>query len=385
MIAGVDVGAPTAVTNKYRTLAGFSTAAEGKMTGQVYYEQYKSYFGVGDYAHQRVLAGLEGTGICSACDEDAKEQIVKKTTAYMNVWMYVIREFEDAIDDCVSGTPSNTDSEGSVHAWDEGVAFYVGSVMRAETAMFTRPDGFLAYTLGNKRCGNYKTCGVNGDSTSKEQSKQNTELFALFTDGQQKLVTGDCGGAVPVKDHIVEWMTVPLVQGTLRYAFKMTTSSTAGAKEAGEGAIFALSVLPQLHKCSPTAAATVNTNLNIDNFYGAKTYDYNAVKAAFEGCYAKMFPTIADPCAAIGGLWSSGAYKSATVNGVTYDASPCAAPAPPSAPPAAATGLSGGALAGIIVGAALAVVFLVVLLVVICKEKSGTPIFVPTGGKPGSV
>merc|ERR1719313_1823184 len=56
MIAGVDVGAPTAVTNKYRTLAGFSTAAEGKMTGQEFFDQYKAYYKVGDYAHQRVMA-----------------------------------------------------------------------------------------------------------------------------------------------------------------------------------------------------------------------------------------------------------------------------------------------------------------------------------------
>merc|ERR1719235_2162256 len=60
-IAGVDIGAPTAVTNKYRTLAGFSTAAEAKMTGQEYYDVYKAYYSQGDYAHQRVMAALEKT------------------------------------------------------------------------------------------------------------------------------------------------------------------------------------------------------------------------------------------------------------------------------------------------------------------------------------
>merc|ERR1719428_685556 len=90
-IAGVDVGAPTAVANKYRTLQGFSTAAEAKMTGQVFYEPFKAYYGAGDYANKRVMAGLDKTGICTACDDKARIEIVKKTTAYMIVCMSVVR------------------------------------------------------------------------------------------------------------------------------------------------------------------------------------------------------------------------------------------------------------------------------------------------------
>merc|ERR1719191_2548658 len=125
-VGGVNVGAPTAVKNAYRTLAGFSTAAEAKMTGQEFYDVYKAYYTQGDYAHQRVLAALDKTGICSDCDDIARVEIAKKTSAYMNVWMYVIREFEDAIDDCKAGCINCNDDP--VHAWDEGVAFYTGSL-----------------------------------------------------------------------------------------------------------------------------------------------------------------------------------------------------------------------------------------------------------------
>eukprot|EP00964_Phaeocystis_antarctica_P032001 scaffold18106_cov66-Phaeocystis_antarctica.AAC.1 len=48
----------------------------------------------------------------------------------MNVWMYVVREFEDAIDGCTSCDSDcnvHSTNSGSVHAWDEGVAFYTGS------------------------------------------------------------------------------------------------------------------------------------------------------------------------------------------------------------------------------------------------------------------
>ena len=61
----------------------------------------------------------------------ARIEAVKKGTAYMNVWMYTVREFEDAIDDCTSCTSNcneHSTNSDSVHAWDEGVAFYTGSL-----------------------------------------------------------------------------------------------------------------------------------------------------------------------------------------------------------------------------------------------------------------
>lgn len=39
---------------------------------------------------------------------------------------YVIREFYDAIDDCTA--ESLTNNYGNVHAWDEGVMFWAGSL-----------------------------------------------------------------------------------------------------------------------------------------------------------------------------------------------------------------------------------------------------------------
>merc|ERR1711904_441150 len=151
-VGGVDIGAPTAVENKYRTLKGFSTAAEKKMTGQEYFDIYKAYFRVGDYADQRVMAGLDKTGICSACDDAARVQIAKKTSAYMNVWMYVIREFEDAVDDCKAGCINCNDDP--VHAWDEGVAFYTGTLEGTDGS----GSGKMLHALADKRCKNFGTC-----------------------------------------------------------------------------------------------------------------------------------------------------------------------------------------------------------------------------------
>jgi hypothetical protein len=216
-IGDVDSGTPTAVTNKYRTLAGFSTAAEKKMTGQEYFDIYKAYFGVGDYAHQRVMAALDKTGICSACDDAARVQIAKKTSAYMNVWMYVIREFEDAIEDCKAGCIDCNDDP--VHAWDEGVAFYSGSLEGTDNA--NSVSGKLIHALADKRCENFKTC-LGADGVSSKNSKVNSAFIKQCKEGQAKLLAGKCKEAIPIKDRIIEIMSVPLIQGSLRYAYKVS-------------------------------------------------------------------------------------------------------------------------------------------------------------------
>ena len=73
---------------------------------------FYNYYGDLDYADKWVLAALDGTSLTytggKAADFSSttganvytRVDAVKKGTAYMNTWMYVIREFEDAIDDC---------------------------------------------------------------------------------------------------------------------------------------------------------------------------------------------------------------------------------------------------------------------------------------------
>merc|ERR1719388_134011 len=286
-IAGTNVGAPTAVTNAYRTLAGFSTAAESKMTGQEFYDAYKAYFGVGDYAHTRVMAALDKTGICSACDDAARVQIAKKTSAYMNVWMYVIREFEDAIADCKAGCIDCNDDP--VHAWDEGVAFYTGSLEGTDGS----GSGKMLHALADKRCKNYLTC-----SAENGGSYVNAALFELFEKGKVALQQGKCTDIAPLKKKIVELMSVPLVQGSLRYAYKVAKLQ-GGSKEFAEGAAFSAAILPRIHACDAKAAKVIEDNMNMEIAESARmAAGFKKVKEAFEKTYTCLGVT----CAQIGGL-----------------------------------------------------------------------------------
>ena len=116
----------------------------------------------------------------------------------MNVWMYAVREFEDAIDDCTSCTSNcneHSTNSDSVHAWDEGVAFYTGTLEGTEEG--GNSNGVLVYRLAEKRCANFGTCGLAGDSTSGT-AYVNLQLFDLFAEGARLLERGECASVRPV-------------------------------------------------------------------------------------------------------------------------------------------------------------------------------------------
>lgn len=291
-----------------RTIAGFSTQAGEKMSDMVDFEHFKAYYGMADYANHWVTSAFDGVSTqfvngnadFTQYNNVGKVQAIKKGTAYLNVFMYVIREFEDALDDC-----GNRDNDSGVHAWDEGVAFYTGSLEGQNPG--GDAAGKLLYRLADKRCKNFKTCGSNGDGTDGT-SKINMELFDLFDRGKDELSGGNCDAARIIVPDITAKMYVPMVQGTLRYAYKVAHQGGT-EKEKAEGAIFAAAVLPKVHSICPDTAAMIYTQMKV----GAESTSFVVVKESFESVYARMGIT----CADVGGLWSEG-------EGDYYDgAEPC--------------------------------------------------------------
>lgn len=281
-----------------RTIQGFSTSARDKMLTcancpYAEYEKYFDYYGHADYADKWVMAALDGSitsfnngnADFSKLDSIGRVEGAKKGTAYMSVYMYVIREFEDAIDDCKTGCINCNDDP--VHAWDEGVAFYTGSQQ-------AKGSGYLLYELANKRCMNFNTCGVEG-ALDNGIASINHRLFNLFAKGRDTLLGGKCPDVRAIVDDITALMAVPLIQGTLRYAYKLDKLN-GGEKERGEGATFAAAVLPRLAFCSANDAKTVYDNMRID---GSST-SFSAVRTAFESQYA----CLGIGCNMVGGLLS---------------------------------------------------------------------------------
>lgn len=261
------------------------------------FKHFYDYYGKSDYAHQWVEAAFDGGSTSfsngnadfSQYSKAGREQIIKKGTAYLNVFMYVMREFEDSMDDCKKDLV--TDNYNSVHAWDEGVCFYTGSV---EAQDGLSDDGKLLHQLADKRCEDFKTCGPEGVSTDG-QSKVNYDLMDKFALGNEQILAKNCGAARDTTARIMQLMYIPMIQGTMRYAYKVDKLS-GGEKEKAEGAAFAAAVLPRIHAANSGAASKIYNNMRV----GASNTNFAEVKQAFESVYSNLGIT----CADIGGLWN---------------------------------------------------------------------------------
>jgi len=288
-----------------RTLKGFATCGstcEAKLGAEKWYNVYKNYYGDAKYADTFVQTALTGTGDMASMSTALREQIVKKGIAYQGVWMYVLHEYEDAIYDCLGGDiyeNIQTNAAGdSPHAWDEGWAFYAGSL---EGEVGTG-GGVMIYNLAHKRCGDFGTCKDGRDG----QANANLNHLMNAKAGRNKILAGDCYTVVSEFDAIVDQMTIPLVQGMLKYAFKADPKNTGNEgscqatgdncdKAWAEGWAFAAAVLPRLNYCNAGVAKLVAENLNVSIAKGAQMKDgFKKLKAQVETLYECLGVTCTD-------------------------------------------------------------------------------------------
>lgn len=195
-----------------------------------------------------------------------------KASAYMAVGMYVIRELEHAIYLCETGDCAEESclGKGAVHEVDEAVAFYAGSLA---------PDGVLFYNLANKLASEF---GTATDGTAQV----NADLLEAFDSAKESIVGADCAGLRTDTTKIVQLMSIPLVQGTIKY----TGARAAAETDQAERVIFAASVLPFVANCSTEDADVIYDNTQA----GATTMDIDAVKTAFANNYECMGISAAD-------------------------------------------------------------------------------------------
>lgn len=269
-----------------------------------YYEAFVEYYGDFDYGNQIVLAAFEGRSTSfdrfnsnfGIYGYDGRTQIIKKATAYVIIWMAVVSQLEDSLDDCFSRCTSEDCNNDLANSWDQAVAFYTG-MLEGDNGS---GNGKLLHALADKRCSNFKTCGSDSNGVVGT-SYVNIEIQKHFNIGQGKLINGKCEEAMPHKEAIKQLMLIPLIQGTLRYAWK-TEYQAYSEKYEAEGAIFAMAVIPLVHRCDENAAIIIETNLVVGQ---KRTASFVQVKTAFESTYECL--GIDDPLL-VGGLYD-----------VTYD------------------------------------------------------------------
>ena len=212
------------------------------------------------------------------------------------------------VNDCKAGTLLAND-DSSVHAWDEAVAFYAGSML-AGTGVSPSSSGILQYALADKRCKNFRTCADGFEGVAAV----NQHIWQLFARGRDAVrdaggLTGQellnkCAVAEDSMDKIAALSLVPFIQGTMRYLYK--TQSYASSKEAGELWAFATPILPFVHKVDPAAAEKLYRRAWALDF---SADSYAEVKEALESTFTRLGAGGGEgmvTCAGVGDMYDEG-------------------------------------------------------------------------------
>ena len=221
---------------------------------------------------------------------------MKKGSAYLNIWMEVVRYLNEAVVSCRNGA-------ADASAVDKAVAYYAGSRAAEENS-----EGVLMYALAEIRAHHMKTGGHLEDKDVGD-AFVNVDIFRQFKSMRDNLLANDktlCDQVEQSKDHIVTMMKVPMVQSILRYAYIQHKEPPPKQEDldkmVAEGATFAATMLPFIHGCESRAAEIVHSHMKL-----GVVAKFEEVKSVMESTYTCLNIT----CAHVGGIWDqeAKAYK----------------------------------------------------------------------------
>lgn len=207
----------------------------------------------------------------------------------LSFYPFVIRELEVAVHECRKQCDDESCEHTATRLADSAFAFYAGSLEDGSGS------GNLLYSIAEEECKAFKTCGAKGDST-RGVSKVNHVLLEHFTGFQTNITSADCWDAHAKKDLIARQMKVPLVQGTLRYAHKISNKENS-PKDSAVGAAFAAAIAPLVAGCNFKDAEIIDNNMELTS----KATNFALVKETLEKHYACLGIT----CNDVGGLWDA--------------------------------------------------------------------------------
>jgi len=233
-------------------------------------KKYEAYFGTYTYGDEIVSAGFSkgatdmerGNIDLSSFKSDeenvdfgfmGREEVSKKAMQYLITPMHMHVKLTQA------SNLVEFDQDAAQLAWDTAVAYFTGTTFKD-----------LVFTLALKRCGEFGTCGT---SDTPKCAPANDEIFLQLKNGQKYIGKEKKKKVDEAIDKIIDEMLAPLMQGTLRYAYKIGKGlytptdgmipNQMGQKERAEGYMFVVGALPFVHECSPSVAAQLYDLMSI--------------------------------------------------------------------------------------------------------------------------
>lgn len=297
------------IKDPLRRIQGFSEALEGKINGG--YFAVDTEYNVGDilknwhkndtlFGDKFVQEGL----LNGALEAGARRQISVKGAQYQVVMPYVLYELYKAQKLCLEDTKAEKN-------WDEGAAFYAGSLMVDADSQSDRQSGTLHMTLAAKRAGAFDTFSTVG--TDEKVATANYEAFKAFVYGRNAISEGNCAEAQQAINTVRKNMIIALVQGTLQYAVKGSAPGASQTTKA-EAWAFAAAALPYINVANSTSADIVLDEMNYFNEETISGNGTNTVNASvlqnkatpvFNAIFAAL-PDMCITCSEIGVLNAGG-------------------------------------------------------------------------------
>ena len=196
---------------------------------------------------------------------------------------------QDAVNDCKAGKNTAND-DASVHAWDEAVAFYTGS-LEGSAQYGDSSNGKLLHALADKRCQNFQTCTADYDDDPEiGYSVVNHDVFEQFTIGKDQIkgaytstAADKCDIVIPTMNKISSMILNTFLQGTHRYLWK--TRAAQSAKQAGEFFIFASAILPFVDNVDSECAQKFYNRAWKSDY---TTDSWEDMKSCLEATYPKL-------------------------------------------------------------------------------------------------
>jgi hypothetical protein len=245
-----------------------------------------------------------------------REEAVKKSIAYTGTYIQMNQYFEEAKEEvengCVWATSDNlyvcdTPGEGdsvdvntckrnfneckdAVNAWEKAIATWSGS-LEDEYGLNLKAGGEYGkslFALAGKRCDDFGTCGTRSkdDKYAKDVlANANYKIAGLLGSGRNAIYSGDAKLASFIVAEINAQLTVILIQGTLRYAYRLGEKGSKFDKEVAEGAAFAFGAIPQVDACYKASSKILSEELAIGGKPTAGTVNFDKILSAFECSY----------------------------------------------------------------------------------------------------
>ena len=154
------------------------------------------------------------------------------------------------------------------------------------------------FALAHNRANQFSTQKKISDT--KHEAMVNAHVRSRIEEMRDYLKGRWCANATALIDPIVAQMTVPLLQGTIRYAYHGDSLAQANfmakkdlKKERAEGWAFLAAVLPQIDNCDHSVAEMLKANM----MYGVKepmSAGYEEVVRQLQSVYGCLDVTCAD-------------------------------------------------------------------------------------------